>query len=161
MALDSTVFYGFPRIKILSAASPIASVVKTLYLPLPDKDGLQLIDSPFRGIEKKLLTKTAFIGGGIKKSLTINWSYYDPKSTGKVVGIADGQTPNLADLYDVLTANQTKIMVSPCSSSEIWFRAYIMADLIRNPVGKLLFKDVSIEFKGCDVFASANASTSL
>jgi hypothetical protein len=160
MAIDSGIWYGSPRIKVLTTTDPNSTVIKTLYLPVPRSDGIDFGDSPARGIEKNMLNgKRRMLTGGYVRRLTISWSHYNPLTTGKVIGTGDGQTPLLGDLYDIISLNQGKILVSPGSNSEVWFRAYVVSELTRNPLGKLLFRDVQIEFKGCDPFVSVGSST--
>jgi len=160
MAIDTTVFWGLPRLKVLDGPSVTATVLKTLYMAPVDKDGIDLVDIPAKGIETRLLGGgTRFISGGYKRKLSLRWALYDPTHCGKVVGTGDGQAPCLADLYDIISQNPGRLLVSPCSSHEIWFRCYVPGEVARNPVGKLVFRNVAIEFTGNDVYQSIGSTT--
>lgn len=160
MSVDSGLIQGNPRLRILNADK--ITVLKTLYLPYPDGEGgIQLTETPAKAIKHVLLNGAIrFIPGGLRHNLTINYSIYDPTYTKKTVGIADGNTPELTDLYDLIaTYNIGQLSISPCSNKEIWFRVACTSDLKREAIYAAGFGNVSLTFEGLDVFATASATT--
>lgn len=156
--IDSTTIFGSPRLRILAA--DLTTVVKTLWLPFPDLEGgVVLTDVWARAIKQPLLGGgLRFIPGGIRHNLQLTWGLYDPTYTKRGVGTADGQTPELADLYDLLAQNNNgRLSISPGTNKEIWFRVACTSDLTRQTTYPAGFGNVQLTFEGLDVFATATS----
>lgn len=160
--LDSGTLLGGPRLRILGTDK--ATVLLTLYLPLPNRDGgVVLTETWAKAIKQTLLNGAIrFIPGGVRHNLTITWDLYDPTYLGRVVGPSNGNCPELTDLYDLLVAYNTgRLAISPCSNREIWYRVACTSDLTRETVYPAGFGKLSLTFEGLDVydFATLPAST--
>lgn len=156
--IDTSLFYGTPRLRVM--ASDKTTILKTLFLPLPDKrDGVQFLDIPAKGMKRKLLGGgMAYKGGGVIHQLTLNYAIYDPRNTGKAIGNGNGQTPTLGALYDILTTYENgTLQVSPCANEEIWFSASSTGELARNPLSRLCWVGVSLVFEGHEVYPYSSA----
>lgn len=164
MALDSGILLGNCRLRVLN--TDLSTTLKTLHLPLHDKEGgLVLSETPAKNIKQNLLNGgVRFIQGGIRHNLTLNYALYDPtflaRHTGKTIGTADGNIPELTDLYDTLsTYNNGRLSISPCTNKEIWFRVACTSDLVRQVTYPAGFGNVSLTFEGLDCYATSSSTT--
>ena len=163
-ALDSGILLGNCRLRVLDVDN--TTVLKTLHLPYTDNDaGMVLTETPAKAIKQNILSGgVRYIQGGVRHNLTLNYVIYDPtflsRQTGKTVGTADGNIPELTDLYDILsTYNTGRLSISPCTNKEIWFRVCVTSDLTRQTTYPSAFGNVSITLEGLDVFATSSSST--
>jgi hypothetical protein len=157
--LDSGTLIGAPRLRILGTDK--ATVLTTLFLPPVNREGgVVPSDAWAKAIKTNLLSGAVrFIPGGLRHNLALTWDLYDPTYLGKTVGIADGNCPELTDLYDLLaTYNTGRLSISPCTNKEIWFRVACTSDLTRQTIYPAAFGSVSLTFEGLDVYATASAT---
>ena len=162
--IDSGTLLGNPRLRILDVDK--VTVLKTLHLPLPDKEGgIVLADTPAKGIKTNLLNGAIrYIHGGVRHNVTLTYSLYDPsflsRQTGKAIGTNDNQIPELTDLYDLICAYNTgRLSISPCTNKEIWYRSAVTSDLNRQTVYPAGFGSVSISFEGLDLFSNSSSTS--
>ena len=156
--LDSGTLLGAPRLRVLGTDK--TSVLLTLSLPLPNKEGgVVLTETWARAIKTTLINGAVrFIPGGVRHNLSLTWDLYDPTYLGRTVGVADGNCPELTDLYDILAAcNTGRLSISPCTNKEIWFRVACTSDLTRQTVYPAGFGSITLNFEGLDVFDTASA----
>jgi hypothetical protein len=162
--LDSGLLIGAPRLRILDV--DYTTVLRTLYLPYPDKEGgVVLSETPAKAIKQTLLNGAVrYIQGGVRHNLTLTWGLYDPtflaRQTGKTIGTADNQIPELTPLYDLLSQyNDGRLSISPCSNLEIWYRVACTSDLVRQGIYPAGFGNVSLTLEGLDVFSDSSATS--
>lgn len=161
MSLDSTLITGAPRLRVLTLSGSTYSTSKTLTLPFVNNEGGVIITDVWaKAIKTSLITGgVRFLPGGIRHNVTLTWDLYDPTYTGKVIGTADGQTPNLADLFDLIcTYNDGRLAVSP-GSSDVWYRVACISDMNREAISFAAYGNLSLTFEGLDVFASTTSTT--
>ena len=162
--IDSGILLGAPRLKILD--TDYTTVLKTLYLPYPDKEGgVVLTETPAKNLKQALLGGgVRYIGGGVRHNLTLTYGLYDPlyfsKQPGKTVGTADGNVPELLGLFDAIsTYNSGRLSISPCTNQEIWFRVACTSDLTRQTTYPAGFGNLNLTFEGLDCFAYSSSTT--
>ena len=162
--IDSTTFLGAPRLRILN--TDLSTTIKTLYLPFTDLDaGIVVQDIPAKGIRQDLLSGAVrYIPGGVRHNVTLTYGLYDPlyfsKQMGKTVGTADGNVPELAQLYDLITTyNVGRLSISPCTNQEVWFRCACTSQLQRQTIYPAGFGQISLVFEGLDVYGYTTSTT--
>ena len=166
MSLDSGLLLGAPRLRVLG--TDLVTVLATYYLPFSDRDsGVQLVDVQALAIKQALLNGAVrYISGGIRHNVNLNYGLYDPvyfsKQTGKAIGNLDGQIPELAQLYTIITSNNNgNLAISPCSNQEIWYRSICASDLNREAIYPIAFGKVSLSFEGLDLYANSSATSTI
>ena len=166
MTLDSGLLLGAPRLRILG--TDLVTVQSTLFLPFCDKEGgVDVSETWAKGIKQTLLSGAVrFLPGGVRHNVTLNYALYDPlysaKALGKTVGAADGNVPELTDLYDAIaTYNVGRLSISPCTNKEIWYRCYCTSDLKRATIYPAGFGNISLTFEGADVYANTSSTTTI
>lgn len=136
------------------------TVIKTLYLPEPEKGGLELLWQDL-GIDKKRIdgTQTRVYRDSNKRyipKLTVKYKYYDDLvgNTTSPVGDSDGQTPTVEQLAQILSMYGTgRIAVAP-STTAPFFRCISTKALNLKPVENIVYQDITLEFTGMEAFPS-------
>lgn len=102
---------GTPRLKVLDTDG--TTVIKTLYLPAPDK-GYPILEWDEKAFKNDLVTgaeRTRRLG--FIPVLTLKWKVYDDRANeGFTIGTADGNRPAYADLLTLLSGTPGLLRVS-------------------------------------------------
>jgi len=146
-----------PRFHILSA--DLITVEKTLYLPMPTKEGISLewirigdlIDLADGSKRQKVK--------GYSPKVTIKYKIYNDVAgeSDLPIGTDDGQIPLAEDLVSILTQyGQSRLEFSPSTNSP-FFRCLITKIPTLTPsAANIAMKDFQIEISGRDVFPIAD-----
>lgn len=94
------------------------ALTKTLILPAPGKDGIELD-------WEEVATTVSLVDGGRRTRrigylpvLLVRWPVYDDEARpGVTIGTGDGQRPSLPDLLGILSATTGRLKISPGMSA--------------------------------------------
>lgn len=171
MALDTTLLYGPPKIKTCTAyqvASSSYTWTNPVILQLPSVDaegGVIVNDVWARAIRTDLLTGgVRFIPGGVRHNITLTWSLYDPTYSGLTIGTAEGNTPTLVALHDLIAQkNHGLLFVCPGTrliggtATDVYYRVACTSDMVRDAIRFAAYGNTSLTFEGLDVFADSTS----
>lgn len=160
MALSSAWGVTTPRFHILS--EDLATVVKTIYLPAPTKEGLALSWDSKGTLAEMADGSKAFKSKGYSPKVTLKYKLYNDVAgeSDLPLGVEDGQIPTAEDLLQILTMyGQSRLEFSP-STGDPFFRCLITKLPTLTSIGNIAFKDFQIEISGRDVFPVADLGSS-
>jgi len=141
---------GSPLLKILNSNLTVA---KTLYLPIPDKGGIELTWESMAFVDKRF-DGTPIItylnqNQKVKPRLTLKYKVYNDllDNTEKPIGTNDGNTPTAQQLIELINSNIGLIAVSPGPSTN-HFQCYLSNNVKLTPISNIVFKDFTLDFVG-------------
>lgn len=149
-----------PRFRILSA--DLSTIERTLYLPIPTKEGLALSwdEKGSQIVELADGSKRKKVKGYSPK-VRLKYAFYNDlqAENSMEIGISDGQMPTAEDLLTIMsTYGQARLEFSP-SLYDPFFRCLISKAPTLDPVSNLAFKNYEIEIVGRDLFPVCDLGT--
>lgn len=141
----------------LAVLLPDGSKEKTLLLPPPSMDGLEL------DWEEDSTTVRLATGGrrtrriGYIPSLTVRWKVYDDREIGCVLGTDDGERPVLEDLLAILSLPSKGLKVSPGMAAG----GFVVDQVVTKGIGKKgnFYTGLQATFHGRDAYATKTLET--
>lgn len=162
MSLSSTFGITTPRFQILSA--DYASVTKTIYLPVPTRDGIHLMweEKGTQIVELANGAKRKKVKGYSPK-VSLKYSLFNDLQTENSLPIGNGneQLPTAEQLVELLTTyGESRLAFSP-SSADPFFRCLISKLPTLSPLSNIAFKNFEIEIVSRDLFVSGDLNAAL
>lgn len=110
---------GGPRIRLI--ASNGSTVEATLYLPAPALGGITQSFDENKQVDEMLDGTMNVTIKGYYHRYAVKWDVYDETTTGRTVGILDGNTPTPDQLVQILTSYRPgRLQFSPSESGTLY-----------------------------------------
>lgn len=110
---------GSPRIKLLASDGTTSEAI--LYLPATALGGITLSFDENKQVDEMLDGTMNVTVKGYYHRYACRWDVYDPESTNKTIGIADGNTPTVDQLIQIFTSYRPgRLLFSPSETAAFY-----------------------------------------
>ncbi len=134
------------------------TLLKTLYLPAPDKKGglvlswrsLAIVKTRIDGTPVQVFRDSA---ARYLPVLSVKYSVYDDLlgNISNTIGTADTNTPTVEQLAQLLSTYSGRIRVSPGGTAP-FFKCFVSKNLELKPIKNIAYSDLVFEFTGTTAY---------
>lgn len=115
--------YGSPRLRLMASNGSTQEGI--LYLPATSLGGIAQSFDENKQVDEMLDGSLNVTIKGFYPRFACHWDVYDETSSGRTVGIADGNTPTAEQLVQILTTYRPgRLQFSPSATSP-WYVIYL------------------------------------